>query len=123
MDPQRIRVVEGLPLPALTVGFVRPAVYVARDLADELAEAELAVVLAHEGAHVARHDPLRLFARRLVAQTLFWIPALRRLADDAAASGCRMNSVSPCAPRSDSTAHCIGQTCISVAVSRPVGSL
>jgi len=39
-------------------------------------------VLAHEGAHVARRDPLRLGVFRFFACTLFWIPTLRRLAAD-----------------------------------------
>lgn len=84
LDHRRLRIVEGLPVPALTIGLVRPLVYVGQDLAEELTEAELTVVLAHEGAHVARHDPLRLFALRLLACALFWLPAFRRLADDLA---------------------------------------
>ena len=85
--PERVRVVEGLPMPAFTAGWLSPLVYAARELADgprRLAPDELAAVLAHEGAHVRRRDPLRFFALRAVASTLFWIPALRRLADDAA---------------------------------------
>ena len=45
-------------------------------------DAELNAVLAHEQAHVVRRDPLRLAALRFLACTLFWLPALRRLADD-----------------------------------------
>lgn len=84
LDPGRLRVVEGLPVPAFTAGLLRPLVYVGQDLASDLRGAELAAVLAHEGAHVTRRDPLRLFALRLLACTLFWIPALRRLAEDVA---------------------------------------
>ncbi|MBA3258969.1 MAG: M56 family metallopeptidase [Gemmatimonadales bacterium] len=84
LDPSRLRVVEGLPVPAFTAGLLRPQVYIGRDLAEELTGSELAAVLAHEGAHVARRDPLRLSGLRLLACTLFWIPALRRLADDVA---------------------------------------
>lgn len=84
LDPGRLRLVSGLPSPALTVGVVRPVIYVARELADELTRDELAAVLAHEGAHLARRDPLRLSLLRFLACTLFWIPALRRLADDMA---------------------------------------
>jgi hypothetical protein len=40
--------------------------------------------MAHEAAHVRRRDPLRLSALRFLGRTLFWIPALRRLADDMA---------------------------------------
>lgn len=84
VDPARVRVVDGLPVPAFTVGWWRPAIYVAADLAERLSPPELAAVLAHEGAHVARRDPLRLSALRFLAHTLFWLPVLRRLADDVA---------------------------------------
>lgn len=84
VDPRRIRIVEGLPNPAFTVGWTRPVIYVARALGERLTPDELAAVLGHEGAHVARHDPLRLSLVRFFARTLFWIPALRRLADDVA---------------------------------------
>lgn len=84
VDPRRIRIVEGLPNPALTAGMLRPRIYLTRALDQELSQEELAAVLAHEGAHVARRDPLRLSALRFLACTLFWLPALRRLTDDMA---------------------------------------
>ena len=79
-----MRVVSGLPTPAFTVGWLRPRVYVDAALAGLLTADELAAVLAHEEAHVARRDPLRLSALRFLACTLFFLPALRRLAADAA---------------------------------------
>ena len=82
VDPSRVRIVRGLPNPAFTVGLLRPRVYLAAELATGLARDELLAVLAHEGVHVRRRDPLRLFLLRLLACTLFWIPALRRLAED-----------------------------------------
>jgi Zn-dependent protease with chaperone function len=84
LNPGRVRVVRGLPNPAFTVGWFRPVVYVARELADRLTFRELVAVLAHERAHVERRDPLRLSAVRFLARTLFWLPALGRLADDLA---------------------------------------
>ena len=84
VDPRHVRVVEGLPTPAFTVGWLRPRIYVAEALSSQLQPAELEALLAHEGAHVARRDPLRLSALRFLALVLFWIPALRRLADDLA---------------------------------------
>lgn len=84
LDPSIIRVVDGLPNPAFTVGGLRPRIYVARALAARLAPPELAAVVAHEGAHVARRDPLRLSVLRFFAYTLFWIPTLKRLAEDMA---------------------------------------
>ncbi|HST59373.1 MAG TPA: M56 family metallopeptidase [Longimicrobium sp.] len=84
LDPRHIRVVRGLPNPAFTAGWLRPRVYVAAAVADRLRPEELRALLAHEGAHVARRDPLRLSLLRFLALTLFWLPALRRLADDVA---------------------------------------
>lgn len=84
IEPGTVRVVGGLPTPAFTVGWLRPRVYVARGLALRLSDAELTAVLAHEGAHAARRDPLRLSLLRFLTCTLFWIPALRRLAEDIA---------------------------------------
>ncbi len=84
IEPRLVRVVDGLPNPAFTIGWLRPRIYVARALSSRLEPSELAAVLAHEGAHVARRDPLRLSVLRFFACTLFWIPALRRLAADLA---------------------------------------
>lgn len=84
IDPRRIRVVRQLPNPAFTVGWFRPRIYVAEAVAHRLGADELQALLAHEGAHVARRDPLRLSLLRFLALTLFWLPALRRLADDMA---------------------------------------
>ncbi len=82
LEPQRLRIVAGLPSPAFTLGLLSPRVFAAEALADRLTADELVAVLAHEQAHVERRDPLRLSLLRALACTLFWIPALRRLADD-----------------------------------------
>jgi beta-lactamase regulating signal transducer with metallopeptidase domain len=84
VQPEWIRVVPGLPNPAFTAGWLRPRIYIASELAERLDPDELTTVLAHEGAHALRRDPLRLSALRFLADTLFWIPALRRIADDIA---------------------------------------
>lgn len=80
----RVRVVAGLENPAFTVGWVRPVVYVAAELAERITPRELRAVLAHEAAHVRRRDPLRLSTLRFLGAVVFWLPALRRLADDLA---------------------------------------
>jgi Zn-dependent protease with chaperone function len=82
LDPRCLRVVCGLPNPAFTAGLLTPRVYVAEELSERLTREQLEAVLAHEGEHVARRDPLRLFLLRLLGCLLFWIPALKRLADD-----------------------------------------
>jgi Zn-dependent protease with chaperone function len=84
LHPSRVRVTADLPTPALTVGWLRPVVYVARELVARLDGAELTAVLAHETTHVRRRDPLRRSVLRFLAVALFWIPALRRLVDDLA---------------------------------------
>lgn len=84
VDPASLRVVAGLPTPAFTIGWLRPRIFIARSLADRLTPAQLATVVAHEGAHAARRDPLRLSLLRFLTCMLFWIPALRRLAADVA---------------------------------------
>ncbi|MEO6447009.1 MAG: M56 family metallopeptidase [Gemmatimonadaceae bacterium] len=80
----QVRIVEGLPSPAFTVGWFRPLVFLAKNLPGRLGSAELAAVCAHEAAHLGRRDPLRLTLLRFLGCTLFWLPALRRLADDLA---------------------------------------
>lgn len=84
VDVRRVRIVKGLPVPAFTAGWLRPRIYLAHALAERLTAEELAAVLAHEGAHLLRFDPLRLSVLRFLALTLVWIPALRRLAADVA---------------------------------------
>lgn len=84
LEPARVRVVEGLPNPAFTVGWWSPRVFVARDLPQRLETDELEAVLAHEAAHVRHRDPLRLFLMRSLASVLFWLPALGRLVADLA---------------------------------------
>jgi hypothetical protein len=83
--PAQVRIVRELPTPAFTAGWLRPRIYVSAALEAQLSEDELAAVLAHEAAHAARRDPLRLSLLRFLGCTLFWIPALRRLAADVAA--------------------------------------
>lgn len=79
-----IRLVDGLPLPAFTIGWLRPVILVCTELEGELSQAQFAAVLAHEHAHVRRRDPLRLTVLRAMGCLLFWLPAMRRLAADVA---------------------------------------
>ena len=84
LSVEQVWVVAGLPNPAFTAGWFRPQVYVSQSLIRRLSQAELAAVLAHESAHVFRRDPLRLSLFRAFACVLFWIPAIRKLAEDVA---------------------------------------
>ncbi len=83
-----VRVVAGLPIPAFTAGFwLRPQVFIAEALLAgdrALTADELVAVLAHEAAHVRRRDPIRFLLLRVLARALFWVPALRAIAEDIA---------------------------------------
>ena len=70
---------------AFCTGLLRPRVFVSRGTVDLLDEEELRAVVAHEAHHAERRDPLRIFAARVLGEALFFLPALRRLADRYAA--------------------------------------
>lgn len=70
---------------AFCTGLLRPRIYVSRGTLDLLNDDELLAVVAHEAHHARRRDPLRLFIARALADALFFLPVLRRLADRYAA--------------------------------------
>lgn len=82
IDPERAVIVRSLPNPAFTAGWWRPRIYLAAELPDKLNPLELQALVAHEAAHLERRDPLRLAVLRFFACLVFWLPALRRLAED-----------------------------------------
>ena len=84
LAPTDVHVVTGLPVPAFTVGWVHPQVFVAREIESHLDREQLAAVLEHEAAHVRRRDPLRLSLLRILAGTFFYVPAIRSLTADMA---------------------------------------
>jgi hypothetical protein len=59
---------------------LHPRVYVSTGALELLDAPALAAVLAHERHHACRYDPLRLAFGRVLAQSLFFVPALHRLA-------------------------------------------
>lgn len=63
---------------AFCAGYLRPRIYVSDGALDVLAPAELRAVLAHERHHAVRRDPLRALVGRVLANALFFLPALRR---------------------------------------------
>lgn len=81
---ESVRVVHGLPSPAFTAGWWRPRIFLAAQLERLLTEDELTAVMRHESAHARGRDPLKLSVMRFLASTLFYVPALRRMADDLA---------------------------------------
>lgn len=64
---------------AFCAGLLRPRIFLSAAARNGLSAAELRAVMAHEGHHVCRRDPLRLLAARVLADALFFVPALRRL--------------------------------------------
>jgi Zn-dependent protease with chaperone function len=60
-------------------GLFQPRVYFSSGALELLDAPALAAVLAHERHHALRRDPLRLACGRVLAQSLFFTPALRRL--------------------------------------------
>ena len=80
-----VSVVDHAAPEAFCVGLLRPRIYVSMPALHVLSETELAAVIAHERHHAWRRDPLRLLLARTIGDGLFWLPALRRLADRYAA--------------------------------------
>jgi beta-lactamase regulating signal transducer with metallopeptidase domain len=64
------------PAP-LTLGWWRSAIVMPRGLAELLNDEELECVLAHEAAHVARHDTAVALLQQLSTIGLWWNPMLR----------------------------------------------
>jgi len=73
-----VRVLQRRPelVQALPLGLV---IDLAANALEQLDGAELRAVLAHEGHHVARRDPLRLFVAHVLSEALFFLPVMRRL--------------------------------------------
>lgn len=65
---------------AFCAGLLRPRIYVSTGAQLLLSADELAAVLAHERHHAEVRDPLRIFVMRVVADALFFLPVMRRLA-------------------------------------------
>lgn len=84
LNPADVFVASESGNPAFTFGAWRPKVCISGSLEGSLSDDELRCVLAHEACHVRRRDPLRLSVLRFLGLTLFWIPALRRMAADVA---------------------------------------
>lgn len=88
---REVAIVPGAAPRAFCSGLVRPRVYLSEGALTLLGPRELAAVVAHEGHHADRRDPLRLLVARAIgeAYSLRTLPrreqALSELAADAAA--------------------------------------
>jgi Zn-dependent protease with chaperone function len=72
-------VIEASEPLAFCAGWLRPRIFVSRAAVEQLSDAELDAVLAHERHHRARRDPLRLAVGRILCHALFFLPVLRPL--------------------------------------------
>jgi beta-lactamase regulating signal transducer with metallopeptidase domain len=79
-DP-RVRLVDEAAPRAFCAGMLRPRVYLSRGAAELLSDDERRAVLAHEFHHARQRDPLRLLIARSLGAGLFFLPAVRRLAE------------------------------------------
>jgi Zn-dependent protease with chaperone function len=97
VDGRDVTIVRGGRSAAFCAGHLRPRIFVSEAAFARLSPAELSAVVAHEGHHVDRRDPLRLLVGRALAQGVGRIPGasalerrravLTELAADAAAVG------------------------------------
>lgn len=76
---------EDLRPRAFCAGLLCPHIYLSSGAVQTLAGAELEAVLAHEAHHARLRDPLRVLIARVLGDALFFLPALRRLAERYAA--------------------------------------
>jgi Zn-dependent protease with chaperone function len=70
---------------AFCAGLLRPRIYVSSRALAVLNPDELEAVVAHERHHKRHRDPLRIFLAGVLSDGLFFVPALRRLAQRHAA--------------------------------------
>jgi Zn-dependent protease with chaperone function len=76
---ERLLVIDDERPEAFCAGLFRPRVYITSGALAVLDEHGLNAVLMHERHHARRRDPLRLAASRVIARSLFFLPALREL--------------------------------------------
>jgi hypothetical protein len=75
------RLIEGTEPQAFCAGYLRPRIYLSEGALEQLSKAELEAVVAHERHHLSRHDPLRLLIATALADSLFFLPILRRMSE------------------------------------------
>lgn len=74
-----VRIVDSPTPEAFCAGLLRTRIYLSSAADAMLTSAELEAVIAHEAHHARRHDPLRILLVGILADALFFLPALRRL--------------------------------------------
>jgi Zn-dependent protease with chaperone function len=66
---------------AFCAGYLRPRIYLSSGALQLLSERQLGAVVAHEWHHLRRRDPMRILLARLLADSIFFMPVLRRLSE------------------------------------------
>ncbi len=73
---ERVLIIAGTTSQAFCMGVVRPRIYLSRIVLERLGTSELHAVIAHEAHHARHRDPLRLAVLSVMADALFFLPAL-----------------------------------------------
>lgn len=79
-EDSRVRLIDDASPAAFCAGLLRPRIYLSLGATRVLSDSERRAVLAHELHHARRMDPLRFLVVRALAEGLFFLPALGRLA-------------------------------------------
>ena len=66
---------------AFCAGYLRSRIYLSSGALERLSTPQLRAVVAHECHHMRRRDPLRILLARVLGDSLFFMPVLRRLAE------------------------------------------
>ena len=81
VNGSRCRVISDRDPQAFCAGHLRPRIYLSAGALDQLSPPELEAVVAHEAHHLRRRDPLRLLVATALADSLFFLPILRRMSE------------------------------------------
>lgn len=79
IDGRSVIIVHGTASAAFCAGLVRPRIFVSQRTVERLSAQELRAIVAHEGHHADRRDPLRLLVGRALTSSLRVIPAVGAL--------------------------------------------
>lgn len=64
---------------AFCAGLLKPQVYLSSAALESVVDGQLAAVIEHESHHRRRRDPLRILIVQVLADSLFFLPVMRRL--------------------------------------------
>ncbi len=79
LDNRQIIVVDDDYLFALTVGFVKPVIYISKNMFDTLSLEEIKAVLLHEQYHLENNHSLSLLLANTIRVSFFFIPIVKEI--------------------------------------------